>query len=59
MLTKMLRFVGTTHVICLGAPTVHEMISCNVPDMSSVLLDIDERYVSCWISVVGFIFKYR
>lgn len=59
MLIKMLRFVGTTHVICLGAPTVHEMISCNVPDMSSVLLDIDQRYVSCWISVISFIFEYR
>lgn len=46
MLIKMLRSVGTTYVICIGAPTVHEMISSNIPDMNSILLDIDHRYVS-------------
>lgn len=51
MLVKMFHSVGTTHVICIGAPTIHEMISCNIPEISSVLLDIDHRYV-CEIIVI-------
>lgn len=46
MLTKMFHSVGTTYIICIGAPTIHERISCNVPEMNSILLDIDHRYVS-------------
>lgn len=45
MLVKMFRSVGTTNVICIGAPTIHERILYNLPEMSSVLLDIDHRYV--------------
>jgi len=52
MLTNMFHSVGTTNVICVGAPTVHERISYNVPEMSSVLLDIDHRYVSKIIVII-------
>lgn len=45
MLIKMFRSVGTTNIICIGAPTIHERILCDVPEMNSVLLDIDHRYV--------------
>lgn len=46
LLTKMFRSVGTTHIICIGAPTIHEITSNSIPEMSSILLDIDHRYVS-------------
>lgn len=46
MLTKMFHSVGTTNVICIGAPTIHERISYSIPSISSILLDIDHRYVS-------------
>jgi len=45
MLVKMFRSVGTTNVICIGAPTIHERILCDLPEMKSFLLDIDHRYV--------------
>jgi len=45
MLIKMFRSVGTTNIICIGAPTIHERILCDVPEMNSILLDIDHRYV--------------
>lgn len=45
MLVKMFRSVGTTNVICIGAPTIHERILSDVPEMKSFLLDIDHRYV--------------
>jgi len=50
MLMKMLNSVGTTYVICMGAPTVHERISSSVPNMSSILLDIDHRYLQFYDS---------
>lgn len=46
MLTKMFHSVGTTNVICIGAPTIHERIVFSLPSISSILLDIDHRYVS-------------
>uniref|UniRef100_A0A2S2QQ38 Zinc finger CCHC domain-containing protein 4 n=1 Tax=Sipha flava TaxID=143950 RepID=A0A2S2QQ38_9HEMI len=45
MLTKMFHCVGTTNVICIGAPTIHERILHSIPSISSILLDIDHRYL--------------
>jgi hypothetical protein len=52
MLTKMFHCVGTTNVICIGAPTIHERILHSIPSISSILLDIDHRYVSHVIQIL-------
>lgn len=36
---------GGKHVLCIGAPRIHEYIMENHEDMSSLLLDFDGRYV--------------
>lgn len=50
MLVKMFCSVGTTNIICIGAPTIHERILNDVPEMNSVLLDIDHRYLQFYES---------
>ncbi|XP_050420842.1 rRNA N6-adenosine-methyltransferase ZCCHC4 [Adelges cooleyi] len=37
--------LGITSLICLGAPTVHEKIVCEVSEINSTLLDIDHRHI--------------
>nr|CAB3267889.1 zinc finger CCHC domain-containing protein 4 [Phallusia mammillata] len=52
-LQQQLEKLGTTHVLCIGMPRLHEMIQVanlkNGP-MKSLLMDIDDRYISFWPS---------
>ncbi|KAG1651806.1 Zinc finger CCHC domain-containing protein 4 [Nymphon striatum] len=43
-LEQLVRKMGFTHILCLGAPTVHEKFLQN-NNVNSLLLDIDKRFV--------------
>ncbi|XP_011303418.1 zinc finger CCHC domain-containing protein 4 [Fopius arisanus] len=49
---------GAKHVLCIGAPRIHEYISKNHEEMTSLLLDFDGRYHNffgplsfCWYNL--------
>ena len=43
---NLIKSLNIKHVLCVGTPRIHEqIISDYSPDIDSLLLDIDERYV--------------
>jgi len=47
VIVDILRNAGLSRILCIGAPRIHEYIRFNFKDsMTSLLLDIDHRYVS-------------
>lgn len=45
-LIGILKSLGAKNVLCIGAPRIHEYIKNEESDMSSLLLDLDGRFVS-------------
>ena len=45
----MITTIESNHVLCIGAPRIHEAIKESFyPKIKSLMLDIDKRYVSCF-----------
>lgn len=43
---KLIKSLNIKHVLCIGTPRIHEQILSDFsPDIDSLLLDIDHRYV--------------